>query len=260
MAGALLHLPFSFVAKKGTALMKGLVFTALAFVMTGYSTMVDAQTAQYTHQITGTRLDLTARGESLVVPNVAMVTAGVQTNAADAATAMRNNADQMARVMAALKKSGIPEKDIQTQSINLSAQYRYEENKPPIVTGYQATNSVTVRFRDISKSGAILDTLVREGANQINGPTLIFDNPAAAHDAARMQAIKTLQSRAQAYAKSVGMSVKRIVAITENADGGVHPLPVATMAMDASEARAKTSVSAGEQSIGVTVSAVFELQ
>jgi uncharacterized protein len=260
MAGASQHLPFSCVAKKGNVFMKGLMFTALAFVMTGYSTMVDAQTAQYTHQMTGTRLDLTARGESLVVPNVALVTAGVQTNAADAATAMRNNADQMARVMAALKKSGIPEKDIQTQSINLSAQYRYEENKPPIVTGYQATNAVTVRFRDISKSGAILDTLVREGANQINGPTLIFDNPAAAHDAARMQAMKTLQSRAQAYAKSVGMSVKRIVAITENADQGGAPMPVSAFASDAAESRAKTTVSAGEQSIGVTVSAVFELQ
>ncbi len=222
--------------------------------------MVDAQTANYNHQIAGTRLDLTARGESIVVPNIAIINAGVMTNAVDAAGAMQGNADQMARVMAALKKSGVAPKDIQTQAVNLSPQYRYEENKPPVVTGYQASNTVTIRFRDIAKSGAILDTLVREGANQINGPTMTLENPAAALDSARLQALKTLQSRAQAYAKAAGLTVKRIVAISENADYNNIPVPISTAAMDASSAQAKTSVSPGEQSIGVTLSAVFELQ
>ena len=73
---------------------------------------------------------------------------------------------------AALKSAGIQARDITTANITLSAQYRYAENQPPVITGYQASNPVSIRFRNIRDSGAILDSLVAQGANQINGPSL----------------------------------------------------------------------------------------
>jgi uncharacterized protein len=225
---------------------------------TALSTAAEAQMNQ-TQTISGTRLELQARGESRVVPDVATISAGVVTQAADAATAMRDNAARMTRVFAALKKAGLPDKDIQTQSVSLSPQYRYNNNETPVIIGYQANNTVSVRFRDIGKSGAVLDVLVKEGANQINGPSLTVDNPDAAQDSARLSALKILQARAALYAKASGMQVKRIVSLTESMDGGGGPVPMMTMARDAS-AEAKTSIAAGEQAIGITVSAVFELQ
>jgi uncharacterized protein len=222
------------------------------------STAADAQMSQM-QTIAGTRLELQARGESRVVPDIATITAGVVTQAPDAATAMRDNATRMARVFAALKRAGLGDKDIQTQSVSLSPQYRYNNNETPVIIGYQASNTVAVRFRDIGKSGAVLDVLVKEGANQINGPTLSVDNPDAAQDAARLSALKILQARAALYAKASGMQVKRIVSLTESMDGGGGPVPMMAMARDAS-AEAKTSIAPGEQGIGVTVSAVFELQ
>lgn len=238
--------------------MKFPLFACLSALALAAPAVAEAQTP-VAQVMSGTRLELQARGESRVVPDVAIISAGVVTEAPDAATAMRDNAARMARAMAALKKAGLADKDIQTQSISLSPQYRYVENKPPVITGYQASNQLSVRFRDIGKSGDILDVLVKEGINQINGPNLTVDKPEAALDAARLLALKTLQARANLYAKATGMSVKRIISISENADYGGGPVPMMTMARG-DMAEAKTSIAPGEQAIGITVSAVFELQ
>ena len=95
----------------------------------------------------------------------------------------------MARVRAALTRAGVADRDIQTSNINLNPDYAYENNRPPRLTGYNASNQVTVRFRDIANAGEILDALVAEGANSINGPTLTIDKPEAALDEARARAI-----------------------------------------------------------------------
>jgi len=209
--------------------------------------------------IAGTRLDVVARGAVSRVPDVAVISAGVVTQARDARTAMVNNATAMTQVLSALRKAGVAERDIATAQIGLSPQYRYADNQPPIVTGYQANNSVTVRFRDIAKSGAVLDALVAAGANQINGPNLVIDKPEAALDEARTEAVQAARSRAELYARAAGLSVKRIVAITENGDMRQQPIIVAASRMQMSDMAAKTEVVAGEQEVGVSVSVTFEL-
>ncbi len=240
--------------------MKTYLLAGLAAIALMSPVMAEAQITPPTQIIAGTRLDVQARGESRVVPDIAVISAGVITEAADAATAMRDNAARMSRAMAALKKAGVADKDIQTQSVSLSPQYRYVENKPPVITGYQASNQLSIRFRDIGKSGDILDVLVKEGINQINGPNLTVDKPEAAQDAARLSALKILQARAALYAKATGMTVKRIVSISESVDYSGGPVPMMMARGMADSAESKTSIAPGEQSIGVTLSAVFELQ
>lgn len=208
--------------------------------------------------IAGTRLDVTARGEVLRVPDIALITAGVVTSAPDAATAMQQNADRMARVIAVLKRAGVADRDISTASINLSPQYRYVENQAPVVTGYQASNQLSIRFREIRRSGAILDTLVKEGANQINGPQMIVDKPEGALDEARAGAVRIARARAEVYAGATGLKVKRIVSISESADYSPPPVPV--MRAQMADASAKSEILPGEQALGVTLSVVFELQ
>ena len=208
--------------------------------------------------MSGTRLDVVAQGTVKRVPDVAIISAGVVTTARDAKSAMASNATAMARVLGALRSAGVAERDIATAQIGLSPQYRYVENQPPVVTGYQANNSVTVRFRDIAKSGAILDALVSAGANQINGPTLTIDKPEAAQDEARADAIKTARARAELYARAAGLTVKRIVAISETSTmSGPPPMPYVRAQM--ADASAKSEIVPGEQDVGVTVSVTFEL-
>lgn len=219
--------------------------------------MADAQVAQ---QLAGTRLDIVARGEVTRVPDVAVISAGVVTQARDAQAALSANATQMARVLAALKRAGVADRDVATSSIGLSPQYRYADNQPPVITGYQANNSVTIRFRDIGKSGAILDALVTAGANQISGPNLTIDKPAAALDEARTQAMATARARAELYARAAGLTIRRIVSIAESGEeGSPRPYPMVMMARGMADAVAKTEIAPGEQQIGITLSVTFEL-
>ena len=129
----------------------------------------------------------------------------------------------MDRVLAALKRAGVADRDIQTSNVNLNAEYRYPENQAPQLVGYTATNTVTIRFRDIRSSGKILDALVSEGSNQISGPNLVVDKPEAALDEARAKAIASGRARADLYAKSLGMRVVRVVAVSES--GGYYAPP-----------------------------------
>ncbi|WP_156679409.1 SIMPL domain-containing protein [Sphingomonas profundi] len=210
--------------------------------------------------IQGTRLDVVAEGEVTRTPDVATIGAGVVTQGATAGAAMAENATRMAATVAALRRAGVAERDIQTSSINLNPQYRYGENVPPVITGYQASNQVNVRFRDVKRAGAILDALVAQGANQINGPSFTVDKPDAALDEARAAAVARARARAELYAKAAGLSVKRILAISESGDTSPPPRPMTVMAMARSKEAADTSIEAGEQKLSVTLSVTFELQ
>lgn len=210
--------------------------------------------------IQSTRLDIMAEGEVTRAPDVATIGAGVVTQAATAGDAMAQNATRMAAAVAALRKAGVADRDIQTSEINLSPQYRYGENVPPVITGYQASNQVSVRFRDVKKAGAILDTLVAQGANQINGPSFSVDKPETALDEARTSAIAKARARAELYAKAAGLTVKRILSISEGGDGAPPPRPMPMMAMARAKGTADSSIEAGEQKLAVTVSVTFELQ
>ena len=216
---------------------------------TGYAVAADS-----------TLLSVSASAEVKHAPDVATLSAGVVTQAADANSAMRANAEQMQKVMAAIRGAGIADKDIQTSGINLNPNYKYAENQAPAITGYQASNSVNLKVRELAKLGKVLDALVASGANQVNGPSFEIDQPDAVQDEARRAALGKAQARAEMYAKSLGLRVRRIISIS---DGGSFnpPMPMPMMAMAAPRAKAQmdTSVSPGENTVSASVDVVFEL-
>jgi len=209
--------------------------------------------------IQGTRLDIVAQGSVSRTPDIATINAGVVTQGATAGAAMTENADRMAAVIAALKKAGLADRDIQTSTLSLHPQYRYGDNQPPVITGYQASNQVSVRFRDVKRAGSILDALVSQGANQIQGPSFGIDKPEEALDEARTAAIGAARERANLYASAAGLRVKRILAISEQGGGYQPPMPMPVMAMRAEKA-ADTAIEAGEQKLEVTLNVSFELE
>jgi len=203
-----------------------------------------------------TLLSVSAQAEASRAPDIATVSAGVVTQAADGNTAMRQNAEQMNRVLAAVRAAGVADKDVQTSGINLHPQYRYEENQPPRITGYQASNTVNVKLRDVAKMGKVLDALVASGANQINGPSFGIDNAEPLYDQARVEALRRARDRADTYAKALDLRVRRIVSISEG--GAAMPVPMPRMAAMKAEAY-DTPVAAGESSVSVNLDVVFEL-
>lgn len=232
---------------------------AMAFGAASLAAPAAAQQApSITQAIAGTRLDIAATGEVTRVPDVALISTGVTTRAATARTALEQNAARMERVRAALKRAGIADRDIQTSNISLNPEYRYAENQPPKLVGYTASNQLSVRFRDIAKSGDILDALVAEGSNQINGPNLTIDKPEEALDEARAKAVAIGRARAELYARSLGMRVVRLVSVSES--GGGYPVPP-PMPMDVrANAGFATKIDPGEQKLQVNLAMIFELQ
>jgi len=204
-----------------------------------------------------TLLSVQAQAQASQAPDIASVSAGVVTQAADGNAAMRQNAEQMNRVLAALKAAGVAERDIQTSGVNLHPQYRYVENQAPVITGYQASNTVGVKLRDVARIGKVLDALVANGANQINGPSFGIDKPEPLYDRARIEARKLAQARAETYAKGLGLRVHRIVSIGKGGAG--MPVPMPRMGAMKAEAFDSTPVAPGESSVSVSLDVVFEL-
>ena len=225
-----------------------------AFAMTAAPATALAQAAPASD---GTLLSVSSRAEARKAPDIATFSAGVVTQAADGNAALRQNAEQMNRVLAAIQAAGVADKDVQTSGISLNPQYRYEENQPPRITGYQASNTVNVKLREVAKMGKVLDALVASGANQVNGPSFGIDDPEPLYDRARLDALKAARARAETYAGALGVRVRRIVSISEG--GAAMPSPMPRMAMMKAEAYDSTPVAAGESSVSVNLDVVFEL-
>jgi hypothetical protein len=208
---------------------------------------------------TPTTLTVAAEGRVTRAPDIAEVSGGVVTSAPTAAAAMAENTVRMNAVVAAVKKAGIADRDIQTTGLNLQPQYRYADNQPPVLTGYQVTNTVSLRLRKLGEAGRLLDTLVGVGANQIGGPNFSVDAADEALDEARVAAVKMARTRAQLYAQAAGLRIKRIVSISEN--GAIEPGPRPMMVMArAVRTEAAPMVAPGEVALGVNVTMVFELE
>jgi uncharacterized protein YggE len=238
--------------------MKNVIVAALLLAAAAVPSAALAQQSTINQTITGTRLDISATGEVTRVPDLAIISAGVVTRSATASGAIQQAAARMARVREALRQAGIADRDIQTSNISLNPDYVYANNQPPKLNGYSASNQLNVRFRDIANSGKILDALVAEGANQINGPNLTIDKPEAALDEARAKAVVAARARAELYARALGMRVVKVVSVSESG-GYVPPMPPTIMRAERSQA-ADSKIDPGEQKLQVSVSMTFELQ
>jgi uncharacterized protein len=205
-------------------------------------------------------ITLSVTGVARAKPDRAVLNAGVQTKAVSAADAMAQNAKQMQAVLAALKAKSVADKDIQTSRISLTQDYEYT-SKGRVFNGYVANNSLSVRMKDISKVGSVLDTLVNAGATDISGPTFMVENDAALTEAARADAMAQAASYSAFYAKNAGFRKARLQSISENRDFG-RAIPMANMRMsnDAAAPSGDTPIEPGEvaSQISITVTYVLE--
>jgi len=213
---------------------------------------------------TGPVLSLTVNESIESVPDMATINTGVQTRALAAKDAMAQNATQMDKLVAALVKGGIARKDIQTSGINLSAQYDYSnrDGQPegPRFIGYEASNQLTVKLRDIKKVGASLDAFVAAGATNINGPSFSIEDPSPLIQQARGTALKSAKAQADFYAQAAGYRTARLISIAESNSGGQPPMPMMQSARFKADAAPVTPVEPGQVSASVTLTVQYALE
>lgn len=203
-------------------------------------------------------IDLTISEMVETPPDIATFSTGVQTMAATASAAVRANNMQMASVIARLKALGIADRDIQTTQINLNQQFDYRDGQQ-IFKGYQASNMVNAKLRDLRKLGAFLDALAVDGATSFNGPTFGVDDESSFREAARDKVWTSAIARAQSLARKAGYNDVRVLRVEENDQGqGYMSAPMAVRSMNAAVDKI-TPIAPGELSVAASMSFTFEM-
>jgi uncharacterized protein YggE len=195
-------------------------------------------------------------GEAAVsaAPDSAALRIGVSTQAASAREASNANAQKTMAVLAALKDAGVAEKDIQTAWLSLQPQYETARPGAPRVAGFQASNQLHVKVRDLKALAGVLDRAIAAGVTEVAGIEFVISEQSKLLDQAREQAIANARRKAELYVKAAGGRVGQVIAIAEDA-AVPSPRPMAMRA-----AAIATPVVPGEQTLHVNVSVTYALE
>jgi uncharacterized protein YggE len=205
---------------------------------------------------------ITVSGEGYVTanPDLAIASVGVVTQGTTAAEALGENSKRMTALLDLIKSLGIEAKDVQTSDLSVTPRYSVPDPAQPganrIIMGYDASNNVTVRIRDIAKLGDVLDKFVgMAGANNLRGLSFDFANPEPLLDAARKNAVTDAKRKALLYVEAAGIKLGAIQSIGES--GGYYPKSGFVMA---ERAAAPVPIAAGESRVTANVSITFALE
>jgi len=199
-------------------------------------------------------ISVTGEASISVPPDLAQLDAGVASDGKTAREASDANNSAMAKVVAALKNAGIEDKDFQTSRLSLQPQYATNRSGPSAITGYRASNRVTVKLHDVGKVASVIDALVGAGANDIGNVIFTVSQPSTLLDQAREKALADARRKAEIYAKAAGVTLGPPLSITE--EGAPQPMfrakmmmPAAPMAMPAPP----PPIAQGEETLSVSV-------
>ena len=259
--------------KKGLLLVIGLVL-AVSLLLVGCESQegansVEAQGAELPQSVnvalTGstsqqTGIWVSGTGEVTVTPDVAILTLGVEAQETTVSASQSEAAVAMTAVVDALKTNGVADKDIQTQWHSISPVTRWDDKtNEQITTGYRVSNMVTVKIRDITKAGTIIDAVAGVGGNltRINGISFTVNDPTAYNNQAREKAMQDAAAKAQQLASLAGVTLGKAIYISESSSYIPQPIRLFDSAVGAS---ASTPISAGELDITLTVQVGYAIE
>jgi uncharacterized protein YggE len=201
-------------------------------------------------------ISVTGEATVSVAPDEARIDAGVTSEAKTAREASEANNAAMGKVLQALKGAGIEEKDVQTSRLSLQPQYAANRAGPNAITGYRASNRVSIKLRDVAKVATVIDTLVGAGANEIGGINFVVSQASKVLDQAREKAVADARRKAEIYAKAAGVTLGQPLSISEE---GAAPQPV-YRAKAVGGMAAGAPVAQGEETLSVSVSVSWAIK
>lgn len=204
-------------------------------------------------------IQVVGEGRATAAPDMARISLGVSEQAETAGAAMDAMAKGMSAVLATLGAQGIAQVDIQTGSLMLEPSYNY--NTPdgnPIMTGFIATQILDVKVRDLAELGTVLDAVVQDGANRVNGISFDVADPQAVTDEARRDAVADARARAELYADAAGLGLGDLVSISESTVYS-PPIPMFDGRGGAEQAMA-VPVAPGEVSMMTNVTVTYAIE
>lgn len=225
-------------------------------------------------------INVSGTGDAVAVPDIATFSFSVTETAKTVVDAQAKATDKVNAVLKAVRDGGVADKDIQTQSYSINPHYEYQSGTcvapayngtlaspvycPPgksVLTGYEVSQSILVKVRDLSKAGTIFTAIGSLEVTNVNGLDFSVDDPDAVQAEARSKAITDAQTKANELAKELGVHIVRVISFSEN--GGNSPRPVYyAMGVAAMDSKAMTApeIPTGEQKVTDSVSITYEIK
>jgi uncharacterized protein len=192
-------------------------------------------------------------------PDMAHVQVGVVTQAPSAAKALAENTERMQKLFQKLTSLGIAEKDMQTSNFNVSPQHRHgpQGQYEPEIVGYEVSNQLSIKVRDLAKLGGLLDQVVEAGSNSIQGVSFSVAEPKPLQDQAREKAMADARRKAELYAKAAGVKLGHVLLIQETTPRLPQPMMFEERALGGREA---VPVAPGEQEFSASITVTYAIE
>jgi uncharacterized protein len=233
---------------------------AVAMAVSSIGSSTGAAAGEVQIPVSGPLIELTVSESVSSTPDVVNLSAGVNALAPTASLALSQNAERMARVIAAIEGQGVAERDIRTSEISLNPQYEWDEGtRRQFFRGYQVSSTVQIRLRELPHTGRVLDAIVTAGADEVGAISWSVDDPSTAQQQAREAAFAAARERALGFARQAGYADVRLLEVSEGTSGyGSQP----PMPMNAAvETRNMTMpIRPGQVQTGVTISVKFKYE
>ncbi|MDP6604799.1 MAG: SIMPL domain-containing protein [Dehalococcoidia bacterium] len=237
-----------------------IILAAIALLAVGCS---DGATEITVSQPSQSGISVSGSGSVTVVPDIAVITIGVEVTAPNVAAARSEAAASMGAVLASFEANAVPSADIRTLSFSIQPQYLYQRDEQPEITGYTVTNRVSVKVRDLDTVSDVLDDAAEAGGDavRINNISFTVDNPEQFEAEAREAAVADAQARAETLATLAGVTLGKVRSISES---GVS-MPFAERSfgggvMQAAAAAPPSPISPGETEISLSVFVEYEIE
>lgn len=201
------------------------------------------------------QITVTGTGQVAAAPDMATITLGVTNEAAEAADAMAATSQAVSAILDQLSGKGIADRDMQTQQFSIHPVWSNRGNGSDgtsKITGFQASNMVMVRIRDLDKLGSILDAVIADGANNFNSLQFSVQDPDPLMEQAQKAAVADAMARAELLTSAAKVSLGPVLSISEHGGGG-RPMPMAAMR------ESSGPIAAGEVTINASVTMVFQI-
>ena len=241
-----------------------MLFLALA-ALAKYQDLAD----RYSGRVPKNTMTVTAEGKVKAVPDMATINLGVVTQGPSSAAVQDESSKKVNKIIDFVKQQGVSKDDISTSQFNIYPQYNYKDGKNDIV-GYEARQTIVVQVKGVDKSTQVLSKILADstqaGANEISGVSLGFDDPDNLKQTARAQAIEKAKARAEELAKVSGLSLGRVVSVSQTGTGDSGTLPYYGgygMGGGGSDAVAKSispNIEPGSQDVTESMTLTFEVK
>lgn len=200
---------------------------------------------------------VTAEGEAGVAPDLAVVSLAVTGQGKDLVPARDDVVTRSSVVMATLRELGVAEGDLIAADVSISPEYDYRKSQK--LVGYRVARPMTVKVRDLSRLGGILDGVVSAGANEVHGAQMSASDPSAAEHQALRSAFFAAQAKAAVLAEAAGVTLGAVIRIEEDA-AGAAPMPRMRAMAAAESTGPPTEVATGDLTVTRRIQAWFAIK